>query len=88
MSLVLLILPLIISWVCLIKTINKLPSEELVSIKFIDGEGREEEIAHVYTLYCLHCVKPSKVGAAMVLCFLKASTVLFDIIICIKLSTL
>lgn len=41
MSLVLLILPLIISWVCLIKTINKLPSEELVSIKFIDrgGEG-------------------------------------------------
>ena len=28
-----------ISWACLVKTINKLPPEELVSIKFTEGGG-------------------------------------------------
>lgn len=38
MSLLSLILPLV-NWAYLVKTINKLPSEELVFIKFIDGGG-------------------------------------------------
>lgn len=62
------------------KTINKLPSEEFSFYQIVDSGGREEKIVHVYTLYYLHCVKPSKVGVWCVKVF-KVSTVLFDMTI-------